>query len=81
MKINKTDYARLEVLITDAIGRNNIGPRSDYDISETRYNWDIYHITCDWSRNNNKEDYSFITGLYDYLNDSHMNTALRHIIQ
>ena len=81
MKITKEDYNRLDRLIKDCIKRNSIKPIKDYDISPVRYRWDIFHTTLDWLQYNNIPDYLFIRRLYDYLNDNHMDSALKNILK
>lgn len=81
MKIRQDDYTRLSELILHVINHNKIQAKTNYNITMTRYIWDIFHTTCDYYQYKNISDYLFIRRLYDYLNDSHMNTALKKILK
>jgi hypothetical protein len=81
MKIIPDDYKRLERLILETVREYKIHSISDYNVSQVRYVWDILHATTDRLQFNQRiEDYLFIRGLYDRLNDDHITTALKRIL-
>ena len=81
MKITKSDYDRLAVLIRDYVKSSGIKPISDYDITPVRYRWDIFHGLVDKMQYSSVTDYLFVRRLYDYLNDDNMDTALKNILK
>ena len=83
MKIIKEDYQRLKGLCLEVLEKNQ-GAQiiyKDKGLSEERFRWDLYHkVTHEaqlWGR---VEDYLFCRRLYDYLNDDHLDTALKSIV-
>jgi hypothetical protein len=75
------DYKRLERLILETVRDYKINSISEYNVSQVRYVWDIFHATTDRLQlTQHIEDYLFIRGLYDRLNDDHITTALKRIL-
>jgi hypothetical protein len=84
MKITKEHYSKLESIIKEIIdnsgGINFVVEQYEtgkFARSEkvkdlqTRFVWDVYSTSKDWD---------FKNALYDYLNDSHIETALKRIL-
>lgn len=84
MKINQPDYDRLATLAKivcapeggiDAFFRARRekweGVRAPESINAIA-RWDIFHAAC-------RIDKALLQHLYDYLNDNHIDTALKHI--
>lgn len=82
MKIRQADYIRLETLLKTFRQDYHIKPHADYpNMTQTRYVWDIFHACMDSCQNARKvEDYLFLRSLWDYLNDTHIETALKRIL-
>ncbi len=78
MKITATHLATLTEACTAAIP--TLPERNQYlsaGLTDKRYRWDVLHA----SRPNGKPYWKFLTDeLYPYLDDTHIDTALRHII-
>lgn len=75
MKITQDDYNKLEQAIID-IGIDNVHhvllAAKHNDWSPMAYRWELFHCA------NKPPEFKF-GYLYDYLNDSHLDTALRKI--
>jgi len=59
-------------------GRSFIDLHMDYieqGLSEKRFRWDLWYV----SSNNRPPD--FIDELYEYINDTHIETALKRIVK
>lgn len=72
MKMTKDDYKDLEIAVNVCTAMYP-DMRSDYKnsgLSDERYRWDIFSL----AKRALKVD------LYKYLNDDHIDTALRHIL-
>jgi hypothetical protein len=84
MKIIPQDYTRLEELINVTIKEvlPKIKVPAGHELNETQHIWNVWHITVERARiyPGGTEDYLFLRSLHDYLNDSHIETALRKII-
>lgn len=81
MKINQQDYARLEKLVNVTLEKNPTA-KAGYiakGLSRTRFCWDTFHVTTDRLQREDVENYLWMRGLYDRLNDSHIETALKAI--
>lgn len=81
MKINKEDYARLETLVNATLEKNPTAKAAYIakGLSRTRFCWDTWHVTIDRVMREKVEDYLWMRGLHDRLNDSHIETALKAI--
>ena len=83
MKMKKEHYNQLSALIVDAIAKqpknaefyaNNY---QDQKLSTTRFRWDLF-----WSIDNKtRSEFMDNCGIYEYLNDDHINTALKSIVE
>jgi hypothetical protein len=74
MKIKESDYRELE---SDIRSVSDIISKADalkLGWSETRYRWALYHMV------NSRASGLKWRRLYDYLNDSHIDTALKNIV-
>lgn len=83
MKINQPDYDRLKALVIIACSPYG-GIDATFRVLGTKYEgrpatnrsamirWDIFHTCC-------RLDKHLLQHLYDYLNDNHIDTAMRHI--
>jgi len=71
MKMTQKDYNKLKIEITKYVSDKNI-IMNNRDNTE-RLRWDLIHFMVDDKR------YSIIP-LYDYLNDNHIDTALKSIV-
>ena len=73
MKIQPTDYEKIRLAVQTAMAE--CPPQGDR--SDRRYRWDLLNYAQDMG-------YIDIHGrglrLYDYLNDSHIDTALKRIV-
>ena len=72
IKMNKTDYLELSKAVCEVIN-NNPSIRQEYKnkgLSSERFRWDML-----WKSGFN------INHLYSYLNDNHIDTALRNITE
>lgn len=71
MKITKKDYERLEAAILAKKEEHKIELKNyhSHGLSSMRYRWDIF----------NTINFELVRDLYIYLNDSHIDTALRKI--
>ena len=82
MKINRPDFERLAKLINATLEKNPTA-REQYKqkgLSATRFLWDTWHYTVSINQRENVEDYLWLRGLQDYLNDNHLETALKNIV-
>ena len=70
MKMTQKDYNKLKIEITKYVSDKNI-IMNNRDNTE-RLRWDLIHFMVDDKR------YAIIP-LYDYLNDNHIDTALKSI--
>lgn len=69
MKITKQDYDNMKIKIA-TVHTNDIQQLyKDKQFSDRRYRWDCFHATKCYTKE-----------LYDYLNDDHIDTALKNII-
>ena len=85
MKMMTGDYAALETEIRTVEDRNGIEKLAEYRRNLTkddrvkdvdkRYRWDLL-----WAIDQERR-YPLLDGLYRYLNDSHIDTALRRIVK
>ena len=70
LKITKADYLELQKAVLNVVS-NNPEIRNSYigkGLSDKRFRWDMVHAS------------GFnVCSLYHYLNDNHIDTALRHI--
>lgn len=80
-KINQPDFERLSRIILDFVDNNKIHNQDQYDITQVRYVWDIYHGSIDNCMINHLDDYFFMRRLYDYLNDNNLESALKKILK
>lgn len=72
MKMTKKDFTALSVIIKDTI-TDNPDMAKQYkklNLSDKRYRWDLLYLSG-----------VEITKYYDYLNDDHIDTALRKIVR
>jgi len=89
MKMNHYDFTELQAQICRALKNKKINfkkVKADYaseGFSDMRFRWDLLHFAAI-----NVTKFRYITSigkgmqinLYDYLNDSHIDTALRKIV-
>lgn len=82
MKITKEDYTRLEKLIHETVEKNPTAQAAYIakGLTQVRFIWDTWNVTIDRTMREKVEDYLWLRGLHDYLNDSHLETALKAII-
>jgi hypothetical protein len=81
MKIRQSDYDKLQALLQETVKRYAINPYSSYSMTQTRYVWDIFHVTMDYMQTLGRiNDYLFMRSLHDYLTDNHIETALKRIL-
>ena len=84
MKITTQDYARVEKLIRGTLEKFPLEKtQADYktrNLSDTRLVWDYWHATLQRLQVTDVEQYLYLRGLHDYLDDSHIETALRAIL-
>jgi len=86
MKIHHFDFLTMQSQISRAIVNRKMDykkVRADYKksgLSDVRFSWDLMHFAgvdvCKL-----KSTMGPATNLYDYLNDSHINTALKAIVK
>ena len=69
MKIRQEDFERLEMACLDTLKENNLHP---YQVQSNLHAWQVFHKAA--------HEYKLYK-LYDYLNDSHVETALRKIFK
>ena len=69
MKITSEDYATLEKACQAVLKKHNLHP---YMIQNTANAWQIFHKAAN--------EYG-LYGLYEYLNDAHIETALKRIFK
>ena len=82
-KIDGQDLERFTRLIHETLDKNPNAQQQykDKGLSPIRFYWDTFHVTSDTiQRSGRVEDYLFIRRLYDYANDEHITTALKHAI-
>ncbi|HBG47609.1 MAG TPA: hypothetical protein DDW94_11575 [Deltaproteobacteria bacterium] len=80
LKIKPEDYRILKAAV-EKVARENPGMRREYrenGLSEMRYRWDLLwkaglRIGCSIGTPGD-------LNLYDYMNDEHIDSALRHIV-
>ncbi len=78
MKITSEHYTTLKATITDFI--SNVG---EENVREYRYSIGYVNnqfISFVWAMLSKSTDHSFRKELYTYLNDSHVETALKKIL-
>ena len=82
MKMRAEDFERLKKLIEASISRYPTAQKSYVTDgkSHTRFVWDVWHATVNVAQKAKVEDYLWMRGLHDYLNDDHIETALKKII-
>ena len=84
MKIRPEDYKRLETLVNATLEKFPLEKtQADYQargLSQTRLVWDYFHATVQRLQITDGESYVWMRGIYDYLNDNHIETALKRII-
>ena len=68
MKITDTDYKELERQAMRVLIHRGLHP---YMVQSNRHAWDVFHMVDDRFKNH----------LYDYLNDNHIETALKRIFK
>lgn len=84
LRMTKADYERLQAAINSyleqhpefthqAMTQLYIDAGSDYRPSLMAYRWEVYH------RINEPTHYQLSKELYEYLNDDHIDSALRRI--
>ena len=76
MKITSQDYEKLKDLITPVIGRIPVAVYRGQNpsFSDKRVRWDYFHGT-------GRAGLDFLCDtLYKYMNDEHMDTALKSIV-
>lgn len=82
MKMYPSDYRALRDMVEAHLKRHKVNlrrVREDYDqagLSETRFVFDMFYAVPGAER----RDW-FDRGIYDYLNDDHIRTALRRVVQ
>lgn len=72
MKITNDHYNTLKELVMQVVKENPDMPLND---GSMRYRWMIYNLICDY------DGYDLAHHLYDYLNDDHIDTALKKILK
>lgn len=73
MKMTDSDYNELRSDIFSIKGLLTLSDAKKLGWSETRYRWCLYHMV------NSRANGLKWRRLYDYLNDDHIDTALRKI--
>ena len=74
MKMKPEDYNKLEISIIKALMDSGQNLRHMAKTrSEKRLRWDLTYINPDTNK--------LICGMYDYLNDNHIDTALKSIVK
>lgn len=82
LKISTSDFERLKTLILKTL-ESYPSAQAAYKVkghTHIRFLWDTWHATVDINRIVRVEDYLWLRGLHDYLNDSHIESALKKII-
>lgn len=72
IKMKKSDYFKLSIAVCEVLNshKNIVKTYKDNNLTPMRFRWDLLHMS------------NFRTNdLYSYLNDNHIDTALRHIIK
>ena len=79
MKITETDFTRLQFAVKHFAETRHLQPRKNYPgMTVTRYIFDVFHGMIDACQAERRiEDYLFLRSLYDYLEDSHLETAMK----
>lgn len=84
MKITQKDYQGLKQAIEKAIQDQDLNINqlwvdySNLGFSEMRFRWDLFHLSrVRIGDKNCPGDFN----LYDYLNDNHIDTALKNIVK
>jgi hypothetical protein len=78
MRITKEDYAKLKKLV-DVVLEKEPTAKAEYIAdgkSQTYFCWDVYHKVSSQATVTEK---FWLHDLYSYLNDDHLETALKHI--
>ena len=79
MKMTGNDYNKLKISITTGLMDKELNLRhltkdySDKGLSDMRLRWDLTRL--------NPDTLKLICGFYDYLNDDHIDTALKKIVK
>jgi hypothetical protein len=73
MKMSTQDYQMLRNAIETAGNVEKVG-------SDMRYRWDLFWHAMDTAQRENVEVYKRMCELYAYLEDDHIDTALRRIV-
>lgn len=75
MKMTTDHYNRLKTAIDSALQDHStfISGSKALNHSPMRTRWDIFHLICD------RDNYTLARELWAYLNDDHIDTALRKI--
>ncbi len=83
MKINKKDFDALESAIRDAIEvkPSAVKQYKDAGLTLNRFAWDLFHYTDRYVTDDKGDKRMFSTLLYEYLNDAHIQTALKRIVE
>lgn len=85
MKITSTDYAVLRTIV-HAVLSEVVFPIEDVQEMPVRFIWQVWNRTMDENQHayktsaRAKYNYEFMRGLYKYLNDANIETAMRKII-
>src|SRR5690349_12292717 len=82
MKIQEADYERLARMVNATLEKNPQA-KAGYiakGLSFARFAWDTFHVASDTAMRERVEDYLWIRGLSDKLDDVHIETALKDII-
>ena len=83
MKIKEPDYKQLANYMEAAIMHVGIEGIKDHRAKrlgkdpDVRFAWDIWHVAC---RVDNTACKWLCDTLYEYLNDSHITTAMKHFV-
>jgi hypothetical protein len=83
MKFKKQDYKTLKEIISASLGED-AHARQHYinqDITRTRLYWDTFHNAMQDMMVNQLSSYTWMRGLYNDYNDSHIETALKRIFK
>jgi hypothetical protein len=79
MKMLTVHYEKIATAL-DEVTKQYINIANEYTangLSQKRYRWDMVKATRILSENNSE----FLNELYHYLNDDHIDTALRHYFE
>ena len=74
MKITQADYDVLRTAISPYHSTSKLQAYIDKDLTQRKYVWDLIHL----ARTRNGFD---VCQFYHYLNDDHIDTALRSILK